>query len=139
MTDDVHNQADHPSVEVLSDAAADLLSASEAQRIQAHLEACADCRDVAAALADACLALESLPAPPMPDAVFARLTAVVQAESQRRASGVARAEEDAEIAEAAKRTDLGTFGQNPTIGKQVPIADAHLVGRRLPPDSDQER
>lgn len=139
MTDDVQKQADHPSVEVLSDAAADLLSASEAQRVKDHLEACAECRDVAVALADACLALQSLPAPPMPDAVFARLSAVLQAESERRATGVARAEEDAEIAEAAKRTDLGTFGQNPTIGKQVPIADAHLVGRRLPPDSDQER
>lgn len=139
MTDDVHNQADHPSVEVLSDAAADMLSDTESQRVQAHLDSCAECREVAVALADACTALQSLPAPPMPDAVFARLTAVVRAESERRATGVARAEEDAEIAEAAKRTDLGTFGQNPTIGKQVPIADAHLVGRRLPPDSDQER
>lgn len=136
MTDEVREQAetDHPDVDVLSDLSAGLLSHREAARVRAHLEACAGCRAVAAALDDASAALRSLPAPPMPDAVFARLTAVVRTESERRATGEARAEREAGIAEAAKRTDLGTFGQNSTVGKQVPIAEAHLVGRRPPPD-----
>lgn len=138
MTDDVPGQSalDHPSIEVLSDAAADLLAHDEALRVRAHLETCADCRETAAALADACTALQSLPAPPMPDAVFARLTAVVRAESERRATGVAHAEAEAEIAEAAKRTHLGTFGENTTIGTKTSITDAHLVGRRLPSDGE---
>lgn len=77
-------------------------------------------------------ALRDLASPPMPDAIAQRLREVVRAESQRRAEGVAAAEEQTALAEASKRTDLGSFRQNPFIVKdpQQEVATAgHRAGR----------
>ncbi|OYO02428.1 hypothetical protein [Enemella evansiae] len=106
----------HVSIEELSDAAEQLLTAEDAARVTDHVQACAQCGELARALADACDALRSEPAPPMPDAVFDRLSAVVRAESERRSSGTARAEEEAERAARAKRT-VGTFGDHPDFDR----------------------
>lgn len=109
------NEAQHVTVEELADADEQLLPPARAQSVSAHLESCDDCQELAAALARSCAALADEPAPPMPDDVLARLQAVVAAESARRSAG---ADDDAEAAAlAAKRTSLGTFGQNPAYDK----------------------
>lgn len=133
MTEPGQQAQDHPPVEVLADATAELLSAQEAAAVRDHLTDCDACRTLVDELHAAAGALQDLPAPPMPQAVLDRLTAVVRAESERRAIGVFEAEAQAEIIEAAKRTALGTFGQNPPVGKTVPVADPHLVRRQTPP------
>lgn len=111
--------SEHPTIEVLADAAEDLLPDDEARLVTDHLAMCADCAQTAAALADVCVTLRDAPAPPMPDAVFNRLQDVVRSESARRASGVAAAEVETAAIEAAKRTELGTFGRNPGVTKVV--------------------
>lgn len=109
-------ESEHPSLEMIADAAEDLLTAEQADQVALHLDRCADCAALAAALTEACEMVADSPAPPMPDAVFDRLTAVVRAESQRRASGAAKAEAEADAAAAVRRTALGTFGENPAMG-----------------------
>lgn len=140
MTDQVPGPPsdDHVSVTVLADAAEDLLPAAEVARVNEHLSRCAACTELAQALTDACDALRDLPAPPMPEPVFERLSALVRAESQRRASGEAEAEAEAAIAEAVRRTDLGTFRQNPIIGKTGSVDQARRVGRTGPPPRSRE-
>lgn len=106
----------HVSIDELSDAAEHLLGTDDAARVAQHVAECAQCAELAAALTDVCAALGEDPAPAMPDAVFARLSAVVRAESERRTSGTARAEEEAERAARAKRT-VGTFGDHPDFDR----------------------
>ncbi|MDO5498423.1 MAG: hypothetical protein Q4F67_01935 [Propionibacteriaceae bacterium] len=129
MTDQVPGQrrSDHVSVDVLADAAENLLSPEQVTLVNDHLHQCPECAEIAQALTDACEALRELPAPPMPEAVLQRLTALVRAESERRANGEADAEVEAGIADAAKRTDLGTFRQNPLTKKGIDIR--HTLGR----------
>jgi anti-sigma factor RsiW len=119
----------HPTVEVLADAAEDLLSEGEARQVAGHVAGCADCAETVAALTAVRSVLQEAPAPRMPDAVFAQLQAVVRAESTRRASGAAEAEAEAAAVEAAKRTALGTFGQNPAVSKDTPIWTDDLAGK----------
>lgn len=111
------HESEHPAMEVLADAAENLLPDDQARGVTDHLATCADCADTAAALAQVCITLRDAPAPPMPDAVFRRLQAVIRSESARRDSGVAAAETESAAIEAARRTALGTFGDNPGITK----------------------
>lgn len=114
MSDD----AQHVTIDELADADEQLLPPARAADVPAHLDDCGDCRELAAALARTCQALAADPAPPMPAAVFERLQSVVAAESARRSSGGADADDAEARALAAKRTALGTFGQNPTYAKK---------------------
>lgn len=107
----------HVSIDELSDAAEQLLTADEASRVAQHVTECSHCAELAAALTDACALLRDEPAPPMPEAVFDRLSAVVRAESERRASGAAQAEDDAERAARAKRA-VGNFGAHPDFDRK---------------------
>lgn len=119
MTDPVPGQhpTDHIDVDVLADAAEDLLSPAESERVERHLQQCPQCTELARTLTETTAALRALPTPPMPDTVAARLRDTIRRESQRRATGVAEAEEAAGIAEAAKQTDLGSFRHNPVMDK----------------------
>ncbi|GAB3708602.1 zf-HC2 domain-containing protein [Mariniluteicoccus flavus] len=110
------NDAQHVSVDELADAAEDLLPPERAAAVQNHVGGCSSCAAVAAALVDVCEALADAPVPPMPDTVFTRLQAVVEAESERRASGAADNEDADARALTAKRTSVGSFGQNPAYG-----------------------
>lgn len=104
-------------MEILADAAEDLLPPAEAAAVADHLRDCTACADLAQRVTDVSQAVREHPVPAMPPAVSRRLTDVVRAEAQRRASGISAAEESASLAEAAKRTDLGTFRQNPVLDR----------------------
>ncbi|WP_432559326.1 anti-sigma factor family protein [Granulicoccus sp. GXG6511] len=140
MTDQVPGQrrCEHIALEVLADAAEHLLTPDEQQRVETHLQMCPECTELAEALSEAGAAVRELPAPPMPADVLDRLTGLVRNESERRASGVAEAEAESGLVEAAKRTDLGSFRQNPIVGKTVSPHQAHLVGRKLPREQRSE-
>lgn len=131
MTDPVPGQhpTDHIDVDVLADAAEGLLSPSDTERVELHLQQCAHCTELARALTETTAALRALPKPPMPDAVATRLRDTIRRESQRRASGVAEAEEAAGIADAAKQTDLGSFRHNPVMDKNGAPTAGQLAGR----------
>lgn len=124
----VSNKAQHVTIDELADASEQVLPDARAAAVAAHLDDCAACRELAEALARTCQALADEPVPPMPPAVFDRLQAVVAAESARRASGEAAADEREAAAQAAKRTALGTFGRNPAYGKKS------VRGRRETPN-----
>jgi len=132
VTDRVPGQHDHVSLDILADAAEDLLTNDERDHVEKHLRTCVECAELARTLSVATDAIRDLAAPPMPSAVQERLIALVREESERRASGVAEAEEAAGVAEAAKRTDLGSFRQNPLITQKMPPRRMHLVGGRFP-------
>lgn len=137
MTEPGLTPGEHVSIDTLADAAEDLLDPQDAARVRTHVASCTECTEAAESLRAASAAIRDLPAPPMPSAVFDRLTAVVRAESERRATGIARAEEEAEKAEAFRRTDLGSFGQNPPFGKSVPLAESCLISRQHPSAADE--
>lgn len=122
--------SDHVPVTELADEAAGLLDTARQTAVRQHVQACQECTAAAAELAAVTDFLADEPAPEMPDEVFARLDAVVRGESARRASGEAqRAEEDFRRAEA-KRTALGTFGENTPLGDK-----AGTLGTRHPADA----
>ncbi|MDO5681586.1 MAG: zf-HC2 domain-containing protein [Propionibacteriaceae bacterium] len=123
------------TLDLLADADEELLTAVEQARVDAHLRDCAECRELAQELTDATAAVRELSAPAMPADVLERLTNAVRAESERRATGIAAAEEEAGIADASKRTDIGSFRQNPLMGKTLSPEQAHLVGRTWPTGS----
>jgi anti-sigma factor RsiW len=75
---------DHPSRDVLADAAEGLLQPAEAAVVDAHLAGCADCRAETAAFAEVGTVLASAPAPAMPTDVARRLAGVVAAEQSAR-------------------------------------------------------
>ncbi len=76
----------HPSPDDLAEAAAGLLDDERAGSVEDHLLACADCRAFATAFTEITLMLASEPSPPMPEAVSARLSAVLTTESAHRAA-----------------------------------------------------
>lgn len=122
--------SDHVPVTELADEAAGLLDPARQTAVRQHVQACQECTAAEAELAAVTALLAAEPAPAMPDEVFARLATVVQSESARRASGEAqRAEENFRQAEA-KRTALGTFGENTPLGDK-----AGTLGSRHPADS----
>lgn len=111
-------ESKHVDLDAIADAQEDLPDPEQAALVRAHLTQCAECAAIAAVLTETCAALADEPAPAMPDAVFERLTAVVAAESARRRSGRLSAEEQAARTQAAKRTAIGSFGENPSYGKK---------------------
>ena len=115
VTNRVRGPRDHYAAPTLADAAEGLLSAEETAAVADHLAGCSACAELARNLSDVTQALRDLPTPAMPAAVAQRLTAVVRQEAQLRATGVTEAEEAAGLAEAAKRTDLGSFRHNPIL------------------------
>ena len=77
---------DHPSLDDLADAAEGLLDRDRQIRLQAHVAGCGRCRSAAASLQQVSAVLAAEPAPPVPDAVAARLQSVLRRESAQRAA-----------------------------------------------------
>ncbi|HLT61250.1 MAG TPA: hypothetical protein VK020_08665 [Microlunatus sp.] len=103
--------AAHLTVEELADAAAGLLDTARAAEVADHLAGCARCAAARADLDQVSARLAAEPTPAMPPAVAARLSAVIDAEQQRRETGRAAAEERhrQELAHRVKPT-LGPVG-----------------------------
>ncbi|SDS73389.1 anti-sigma factor family protein [Microlunatus soli] len=78
--------AGHIDIEELSDAAEGLVAPERRIDIDAHLAWCVDCRETATALTEVRDLLAAEPAVPMPDAVYSRLQAGLEAEQRSRDS-----------------------------------------------------
>jgi hypothetical protein len=89
----------HVDTETLAEYREDLLSRRVANRVAGHLRECAQCARLDAQLAGVSTTLARAPAPPMPDALTARITAALAAEAAAR---------DAEAGQASRQPALGT-------------------------------
>lgn len=78
--DPVHPDSEHLSAEVLADLDLDLLDAESTAHAQHHLTHCAACRQLRADLATVTTTLADLPDVAMPDDVWSRLSAALEAE-----------------------------------------------------------
>lgn len=76
----------HPDAGVLAEFQAGLITGRDGARISAHLTACSRCAGLAADLAELPALLAAVPGPAMPDAVTARLEAVLAEEALKRDS-----------------------------------------------------
>lgn len=121
--------SDHVPITELADEAAGLLDSTRRSAVREHVSSCPQCAATAAELDQVSTTLAADPRPEMPDEVFARLDAVVRAESARRTSGQAQREEEDFRRAEAKRTALGTFGENTPLGDK-----AGTLGARHPAD-----
>ncbi|HIT74864.1 MAG TPA: hypothetical protein IAA98_04695 [Candidatus Avipropionibacterium avicola] len=88
----------------------------------------ADCDQCGEHLSEVAVTLSSVPAPPVPADVAARLADVVEAESRRRTSGEAERADNLEQAAHAKRLSLGSFGDN---SPRRALAEKLQPGRRV--------
>ncbi|MGH3240203.1 MAG: anti-sigma factor family protein [Spirillospora sp.] len=71
----------HLDYDILADLAEGLLEDDEAASVSAHLDTCADCRDLSADLADVSRLLAEAPAPSMPAELAERIDTAIAAES----------------------------------------------------------
>lgn len=71
----------HLDYDVLADLAEGLLEDDRAASVSAHLDACAECRDRSADLADVSRILAEAPVPPMPAELARRIDTAIAAES----------------------------------------------------------
>ncbi|TDD28960.1 hypothetical protein E1287_31885 [Actinomadura sp. KC06] len=78
----------HLDYDVLADLAEGLLEDDEAASVSAHLDTCADCRDLSADLADVSRILAEAPAPSMPAELAERIDTAIAAESLNTAAVV---------------------------------------------------
>ncbi|MGI5418434.1 anti-sigma factor family protein [Actinomadura luteofluorescens] len=76
----------HLDYDVLADLAEGLLEDDEAASVNAHLETCADCRDLSADLADVSRILAEAPVPSMPAELAERIDTAIAAESMHTAT-----------------------------------------------------
>jgi hypothetical protein len=83
----------HPGLDTLADLDAGVLEGADAERVAGHVAGCARCGQVMAALGGVRADLRTLPAPPLPAAVAARLDATL-AELRTAADGAAPARTD---------------------------------------------
>lgn len=80
----------HFSADELASYRAGMLSESRSARIGVHLSTCTKCADVDSGLADVSTLLASLPVPPMPEQLTARLQVTIANEVSLRSAGVTR-------------------------------------------------
>ncbi|TDC75356.1 zf-HC2 domain-containing protein [Actinomadura sp. 7K507] len=78
----------HLDYDVLADLAEGLLEDDEAASVNAHLDTCADCRDLSADLADVSRILAEAPAPSIPAELAERIDTAIAAESLNNATVV---------------------------------------------------
>jgi anti-sigma factor RsiW len=105
----------------------ELLSARKAAQVSAHLAACPRCAALEAQLAEVTTLLSRATAPPMPDALTARIQAALAAEA------AARATDAAPLAAAAAATPpavTGTAGHNGMPGANGRDRAGNTAGRR---------
>lgn len=99
-----------------TDQLADLATGSPAADLRAHLSECTACAAALAAVTGSAglLGRALAPTEPMPSSVAARLSGVIEAESERRASGRAAQDAESRQREHAQRLATGTFANAPT-------------------------
>ncbi|MCP9952211.1 anti-sigma factor family protein [Actinomadura madurae] len=78
----------HLDYDVLADLAEGLLEDDEAASVNAHLDTCADCRELSADLADVSRILAEAPVPSMPAELAERIDTAIAAESMHTATVV---------------------------------------------------
>jgi len=107
----------HVDSETLAAFREELLPRRKAGRVAAHLAHCAQCAGLDAQLADLPGLLAGTPAPPMPDALTARIEAAIAAEAAARSTltpaGAAAAEAAGTAAEAPGGADAGAAPTQP--------------------------
>lgn len=124
----------HPSLEDLADAAEGLLGPDRQSGVRSHLSGCGRCREAAASLQQVSSVLAAEPAPPMPDAVAARLQAALGQESARRATGRAGSQPDVSWRRPARPgAHPLTPHAHPSLGHFVPVLHRPPAHRRLVP------
>ncbi|NDU73364.1 hypothetical protein GWI34_12055 [Actinomadura sp. DSM 109109] len=110
----------HLDYDVLADLAEGLLEDDEAASVNAHLETCADCRDLSADLADVSRILAEAPVPPMPAELAERIDTALAAESMHTATVASlehrRGRRHWRILSAAAATVV-VLGGGATVGK----------------------
>ncbi len=89
MTEHGGRLDEHVTDDELADATVGLLSPDRTLELRAHVAGCASCAARASALAEVERLLATVPAPPMPPEVVARLEAVLTGEQRRRTSTAA--------------------------------------------------
>ena len=98
----------------------ELLSARKAARVSAHLAACPRCAALDAQLAEVTTMLHRATAPPMPDALTARIQAALATEAAARAVDAPRAMDAPPLAAAAAGAGAATPGTPGRNGSQGP-------------------
>ncbi|MFA1540225.1 anti-sigma factor family protein [Actinomadura monticuli] len=78
----------HYDYDILADLAEGLLEDDEAASVNAHLDTCADCRELSADLADVSRILAEAPVPSMPAELAERIDTAIAAESMHNATVV---------------------------------------------------
>ena len=96
----------HADAETLAAFREELLSRRKAARVSAHLAACSRCAGLDAQLTEVSALLTTSPAPPMPDALTARIEAAIAAEAAARAATAA----DGTVATAHGTATVGAGG-----------------------------
>jgi hypothetical protein len=110
----------HLDYDVLADLAEGLLEDDEAASVNAHLDTCADCRELSADLADVSRILAEAPVPSMPAELAERIDTAIAAESMHTATVVSleqrRGRRHWRILSAAAAA-LVVVGGGATVGK----------------------
>jgi len=96
----------HADAETLAAFREELLSRRKAARVSAHLAACSRCAELDAQLTEVSALLTTSAAPPMPDALTARIEAAIAAEAAARAAAAA----DGTLAAADGTVAVGVAG-----------------------------
>ncbi|MGO9782247.1 MAG: hypothetical protein ACLPKE_13590 [Streptosporangiaceae bacterium] len=100
----------HVDASILAELSAGLISGRRATRIHAHLAGCQRCASISAGLSGVRVLLASVPQPPMPEAVTARLSAAIAAEAAGRSAAPAAPEQ---LARGRTPRLAGTAGGGP--------------------------
>ena len=130
----------HADLETLAAFREELLPRRRARRVAAHLAHCTQCAGLDARLADVPGLLASAPAPPMPDALAARIEAAIAAEAAGRAVTSVPGTGGTELAAAADGPAGAGTAPPAGVTPAPDVADGATRGhRRRPPARDRSR
>jgi hypothetical protein len=108
----------------------ELLSARKAARVSAHMAACPRCAALEAQLAEVTVMLNRATAPPMPEALTARIQAALAAEAAARTPAAAPHAAPAPAAVAAMSAAAGRDGSQATNGHRAGDTTGRRTGWR---------
>src|SRR5262252_7980744 len=108
----------------------ELLSARKAAQVSAHLAACPRCAALEAQLAEVTTLLNRATAPPMPDALTARIQAALAAEAAARTPAAAPHAAPAPAAVPAMQAAAGHNGSQATNGHRAGDTTGRRTGWR---------
>jgi hypothetical protein len=130
----------HADPETLAAFREELLPRRRARQVAAHLAHCTRCAGLDARLADLPGLLASAPAPPMPDALAARIEAAIAGEAAARAATSTQGVAGTELAAAADGPAGAGTPARARVTAGPDVADGATRGhRRRPPTRDRSR